>query len=137
MLNSYYKNTFICSYVMIALHTWVWTIPFVFKADYFFRFQICLKNIYYFRFAVVLDWSSYHNVIILFFCDFMNMLFVLDRFIISSVMWMLYTVLSYLNLIFRWVLNLFGIFFILAGHEHYSIDVFIGGYLLPFDFLLW
>ncbi|RCN39514.1 hypothetical protein ANCCAN_14577 [Ancylostoma caninum] len=25
-----------------------------------------------------------------------------------------------------WVMNLFGVFFILAGHEHYSIDVFIG-----------
>nr|CAH8831123.1 unnamed protein product [Trichobilharzia regenti] len=30
---------------------------------------------------------------------------------------------------FSWVLNLFGVFFILACHEHYSIDVFIAIYL--------
>lgn len=28
-----------------------------------------------------------------------------------------------------WVMNLFGIFFVMAGHEHYSIDVFIAFYL--------
>ena len=28
-----------------------------------------------------------------------------------------------------WVLTLFGIFFVMAGHEHYSIDVFIAFYL--------
>nr|CAH8831147.1 unnamed protein product [Trichobilharzia regenti] len=30
---------------------------------------------------------------------------------------------------FSWVLNLFGVFFILACHEHYSIDVFIAIYV--------
>ena len=40
-----------------------------------------------------------------------------------------YTSHIYMLHTFTWVCNLFGVFFILAAHEHYSIDVFVAFYI--------
>ena len=51
-------------------------------------------------------------------------LFILMLFLITDTPIKLYFIHTV-----SWVLNLFGIFFILAAHEHYSIDVFIAFYI--------
>ena len=52
--------------------------------------------------------------------DFNQVLTLLNYFINE------YSPISWKGLhIFTWILNCFGMFFILAAHEHYSIDVFV------------